>query len=155
MLAVMVLGAALQVAAPEVLPPALVSAPQQVASGVYLLPGDVPAARGPDGNTVVFRTGGGLVVVDTGRHVEHSDQILAFAREQRRSIRAIVNTHWHLDHSSGNRWIKAAFPGARVYTTNAIDRALTTFLARSLERARARQAANEGTPVEIEERALF
>jgi glyoxylase-like metal-dependent hydrolase (beta-lactamase superfamily II) len=96
-----------------------------------------------------------LVVVDTGRHVEHSDQILAFAREQRRSIRAIVNTHWHLDHSSGNRRIKAAFPGARVYTTNAIDRALTTFLARSLERARARQAANEGTPVEIEERALF
>lgn len=154
MLAGLMLGVALQAAATAP-PPVLVSPPVQIASGVTLLPGDVPAARGPDGNTVIFRAGGGLVVVDTGRHVEHSDQILAFARDQRRPIRAIVNTHWHLDHSSGNRRIKRVFPNARVYTTNAIDRALTTFLARSLERARARQTANEGTPVEIEERALF
>lgn len=155
MLAEMVLGVTLQAAAVEPLPPVLVSPPQQVAPGVYLLPGDVPAARGPDGNTVIFHAGGGLVVVDTGRHVEHSDQILAFARNARRPVRAIVNTHWHLDHSSGNRRIKAVFPNARVYTTNAVDRALTTFLARNLERARARQAAHEGAPVEVEERALF
>ncbi len=157
MLTAVILASVLQVAAEAPSPPVLVSPPQRIASGVYLLPGDVPASRGPDGNTVVFHVSGGLVVVDTGRHIEHSDQILAFARDNHRPVRAIINTHWHLDHSSGNRRIKAVFPGARVYTTNAIDRAAAPdgFLTRGLERARARQAANEGTPLEIEERRLF
>jgi glyoxylase-like metal-dependent hydrolase (beta-lactamase superfamily II) len=49
-----------------------------------------------------------------------------------------VNTHWHLDHSSGNGRIKAAHPKAPLYTTTAIDRALAPggFLARNLESAR-------------------
>lgn len=154
MLAGLVLAVALQAAAASP-PPVLVTPPQQIGPSVYLLPGDVPAERGPDGNTVIFRAGGGLVVVDTGRHVEHSDQILAFAHDAHRPIRAIINTHWHLDHSSGNRRIKAVFPQARVYTTNAVDRALVTFLARNAATARARQAAGLGSPVEIEERHGF
>lgn len=148
MLAQLLLAAALQAAVPAA--PA-----QQVARGVYVLPGDVPADRGPDGNTTIFRTAAGLVVVDTGRHVEHSDAILAFASAARRPVRAIINTHWHLDHSSGNRRIKAVFPHANIYTTNAVDRALHTFLARNLAAARARQAAGEGAPLEQQERAGF
>lgn len=57
---------------------------------------------------------------------------------KQRPIVAIVNTHWHLDRDvSGNRRVKAAYPGARLYTTRAIDRALADggFLARNLDAA--------------------
>jgi glyoxylase-like metal-dependent hydrolase (beta-lactamase superfamily II) len=113
--------------------------PATVAPGVDLLRGAILPQRGPDGNTIVFDAPGGLVVVDTGRHEWHSDAILEFARERGRPIAAILNTHWHLDHSSGNGRIKAAFPDAPVYATNAVDRVLAEggFLARNLESSKA------------------
>lgn len=98
--------------------------PQEIAPGVVLIPGAILPQRGPDGNTVIFHAPDGLVVVDTGRHVWHSDAILAYAERGQRPIAAVINTHWHLDHSSGNARIKARFPRTPVYTTNAIDRAL-------------------------------
>jgi glyoxylase-like metal-dependent hydrolase (beta-lactamase superfamily II) len=99
-----------------------------------MLPG-----RGPDGNTVVFDAPDGLVVIDTGRHDWHSDAILAFAKARNHPVAAILNTHWHLDHSSGNGRVRSAHPGAPVYATNAIDAALAEggFLARNLESSRA------------------
>jgi glyoxylase-like metal-dependent hydrolase (beta-lactamase superfamily II) len=110
------------------------SPPQDLAPGIELLRGAILPGRGPDGNTVVFDAPEGLVIIDTGRHDWHSDAILALARDRKRPIAAIVNTHWHLDHTSGNGRLKAAFPDARVYSTNAIDRALAEggFLARNL-----------------------
>jgi len=127
-----------QAAAAAVSPPATPPA-EIVAPGVELLRGAILPGRGPDGNTVVFDAPAGLVVIDTGRHDWHSDAILALARERKRPVAAIVNTHWHLDHSSGNGRIKAAFPDAPVYTTNAVDRVLAEggFLARNLESAQA------------------
>jgi glyoxylase-like metal-dependent hydrolase (beta-lactamase superfamily II) len=109
--------------------------PQEVAPGWFLIRGVPLPGRGPDGNTVVIDAPDGLIVIDTGRHTSHSDKILAFAKQRNRPVAAIVNTHWHLDHSSGNRRIKAVYPNARVYTTTAIDRALADggFLARSFE----------------------
>ena len=123
-----------QAAAATVSPPAA-QPPEAVAPGVVLLRGAILPQRGPDGNTVVFDAPGGLVVVDTGRHDWHSDAILKLARERKRPVAGILNTHWHLDHSSGNDRIKAAFPDAPVYATNAVDRALAEggFLARNLE----------------------
>lgn len=110
--------------------------PSELAPGVHLIASARVPDRGPDGNTIVFDGRDGLVVVDTGRHVWHSDAILSFARSRARPIAAIVNTHWHLDHSSGNGRLKAAFPRARVYATNAVDRALADggFLAREFAR---------------------
>ena len=61
----------------------------------------------------------GLIAIDTGRHVWQSDGILAFAKARKQPITVIVNTHWHLDHSSGNRRVKAVYPDAKVYTTPA------------------------------------
>ncbi|MBY0563289.1 MAG: MBL fold metallo-hydrolase [Hyphomonadaceae bacterium] len=128
-------------------------AAREVARGVYVLPGAVPVDRGLDGNTVILSGRAGLVVVDTGRHAWHSDAILAFAAAQRRPIVAIVNTHWHLDHTSGNRRITAVFPQARLYTTAAIDRALAPggFLERGLAGARAQLADPNTSALDREE----
>jgi glyoxylase-like metal-dependent hydrolase (beta-lactamase superfamily II) len=107
------------VAAPE---------PQLVAPGVWMIPGGIRPNRQPDGNSVIFEAPAGLVVVDTGRHAWHREAILSLARARKKDIVAIVNTHWHLDHVSGNPDLRAAYPGLRVYSSNAIDGALTGFL---------------------------
>jgi len=145
-------AAAAAISSPEAPPP-----PEAVAPGVELLRGAILAQRGPDGNTVVFEAPGGLVVVDTGRHEWHSDAILALARERKRPIVAILNTHWHLDHSSGNGRIKAAFPDAPVHTTNAVDRVLAEggFLARNLESSKAMLDDPKLTDTQKEEVRIF
>ena len=132
-------------------------AAREIAPGTFLLPGAVPADRGPDGNTVILAAPDGLIAIDTGRHPWHSDGILAFARSQGRPVAAIVNTHWHLDHSSGNRRIKAAYPQAKTYTTRAVDRALAPggFLVRNIDAARARLRDPNTSAVRREETELF
>jgi glyoxylase-like metal-dependent hydrolase (beta-lactamase superfamily II) len=111
--------------------PGVASAPQVLAAGVWMIPGGIRPDRQPDGNTVVFEAPAGLVVVDTGRHRWHRDAILSLASVQRKDIVAIINTHWHLDHVSGNPDLRTAYPGLHVYSSNAIDGALTGFLAAS------------------------
>ena len=105
---------------------------------VKIIPGAIPADRQPDGNTVVFEDEDGLIVVDTGRHFEHQGAILAYAYERKKPIAAIVNTHWHLDHSGGNAELRALYPNARIYTSNAVTEALDGFLAKGLANGRAR-----------------
>ena len=131
--------------------------PREIAVDTFLLPGAMLPERGPDGNTVVFAGPDGLVVVDTGRHPWHSDGILAFARARRRPIAAIVNTHWHLDHSSGNGRVKADHKAARVYATTAVDRVLAPegFLARNLAAAKTRADDATLSATRREETALF
>jgi glyoxylase-like metal-dependent hydrolase (beta-lactamase superfamily II) len=131
--------------------------PREIAAGTFLLPGAILPDRGPDGNTVVLAAPDGLIVVDTGRHAWHSDGILAFAAAQKRPVVAIVNTHWHLDHSSGNVRLKAAYPGAKVYTTRAVDAAIAPggFLARNVEAAKAKPPADTTPALQREERQIF
>jgi len=145
-------SAALAAAQPVTAPP-----PEQVAPGVTLLRGAMLPMRGPDGNTVVFDAPEGLIVVDTGRHDWHSDGILAFAAARKKPVVAIVNTHWHLDHASGNGRIKAVHPEARLYATAAVDRALADggFLARNLLAQRPRLDDPQVSDAEKEEIAIF
>ena len=151
-LAACCLPAAWAAAQPVTAPP-----PEQVAPGITLLRGAMLPMRGPDGNTVAFDAPDGLVVVDTGRHAWHSDGILAFAAARKQPIAAIVNTHWHLDHASGNGRIQAAHPGAQLYTTTAVDRALAEggFLARNLAAQRPRLDDPQVGAAEREEIAIF
>ncbi|HVE73219.1 MAG TPA: MBL fold metallo-hydrolase [Thermoanaerobaculia bacterium] len=87
--------------------PPLHAAPPHVIFGKF-----VPGSQ-PDGNSVVFATRDDLVIVDTGRHRAHTQQILDYARGKK--IAAIVNTHWHLDHIGGN----ALFGDVPVYASGA------------------------------------
>ena len=65
---------------------------------------------------------------DTGRHPEHAQAILDYAKARHRPIAAIVNSHWHLDHTTGNWDIRQAYPHVEVYASNALEGALATFL---------------------------
>jgi glyoxylase-like metal-dependent hydrolase (beta-lactamase superfamily II) len=152
--AVLALAGFVQAAAPA---PPVAPPPREIAPQTWLLPGAMLPGRGPDGNTVVLRGPDGLVVVDTGRHTWHSDGILAFARAQQAPVQAIVNTHWHLDHASGNGRLKAAHPQAKVYTTRAVDRALGPdgFLTRNAATARNQALPATAPATQREEVAIF
>lgn len=113
--------------------------------GWHLVPGqtDPQGRKGPDGNSIFLDAPQGLILVDTGRHPEHSAALLAYARQRGRPIAAIFNTHWHLDHSTGNTEIRAAFPHAPLYASNAIEGALTGFLPNSRRGAQQALAAGQ------------
>lgn len=123
---------------------------QVVTKGVWLIPGGIRPKRQPDGNTVIFDAAPGLVVMDTGRHTWHRQAILDFARGRNENIVGIVNSHWHLDHVSGNPELKRAYPGARVYASRAIDDALKGFLANSINDGR-QYLASANVPPETAE----
>jgi glyoxylase-like metal-dependent hydrolase (beta-lactamase superfamily II) len=99
-----------------------------IAPGVEVIFGTLPEGRQPDGNSVIFTTPGGLIVMDTGRHAEHTQQILDFAARAERPIVAIINSHWHLDHIGGNSRIRTAFPNAHIYASTALRGAMQGFL---------------------------
>lgn len=100
-----------------------------LAPGVDLIPGKFVAGPQPDGNTVVFSGGEGLVVFDTGRHPEHTQAIIDFAHSEKKPVAAIVNSHWHLDHVGGNVLLRKTYPDVRVYASAAIEDAMHGFLA--------------------------
>jgi glyoxylase-like metal-dependent hydrolase (beta-lactamase superfamily II) len=119
------------------------AAAAQPSQSWHLIEGTLEPNRGPDGNSVFLDAPEGLILVDTGRHPAHRDRLLAYARERGRPVIGIVNTHWHLDHSTGNAEIRAAYPAAPVYASNAIEGALAGFLRQSRETVERRLAAGE------------
>ena len=101
----------------------------EILPGVHLVRGNFTPGTQPDGNSVIFTAPEGLVVVDTGRHPAHTQQIVDFAKSSKKPVRAVVNTHWHLDHIGGNVILRREFPEARVYASGALGEALKGFLA--------------------------
>ena len=101
----------------------------------HLIRGAVPLDKGPDGNSIVLDAPEGLIVVDTGRHPEHTHAILDYARQRGRPIAAIVNSHWHLDHTTGNWDIRRAYPEAKVYASGGLEGAIAGFFPASRKRA--------------------
>jgi len=116
------------------------ASPAQAETPYVFQPGHIDLDRGPDGNTVILDAPDGLIVVDTGRHAEHSRAILDYAKASGRPIAAIVNSHWHLDHTTGNQDVLAAFPEAELIASNAAAGALSGFLAQAPDNARKRIA---------------
>jgi len=116
-----------------------------------VIAGAFPPDRGPDGNSVVLRAPRGLIVVDTGRHPAHQDKLLAFAHEAGAPIAAIVNTHWHLDHTGGNARLRAVYPGAEIVATRAVEGALVGFFPNGRAQGDALIASGKATPQQIED----
>lgn len=132
---------------------ACLASPAAAESAPYILQrGHVDLEIGPDGNTVILDAPEGLVVIDTGRHAAHAQAILDHATSAGKPVVAVVNTHWHLDHTTGNRDILAAWPQARLLATRAVEGALTGFLAPSFGNAR-RRGEDANLPAEVRARA--
>lgn len=125
----------------------LVSA-SAAAAPYHLIPGAVPLDSGPDGNTIILDASKGLIVFDTGRHPEHAQAILDYAKARHRPIAAVVNSHWHLDHTTGNWDIRQAYPQVQVYASNALEGALATFLKDSRAQT-AQMLADPKTPAAV------
>jgi glyoxylase-like metal-dependent hydrolase (beta-lactamase superfamily II) len=117
--------------------------PRGDAASWHLVPGGFEPGRSPDGNSVFLEAPEGLILFDTGRHPEHQAKLIAYARERGRPIAAIVNSHWHLDHSGGNAEIRAAYPGVPLYASTAVDGALTGFFPGSRAEAQAFLASGQ------------
>lgn len=117
-----------------------VPAPRTYAHGIggatFLVGGRFAPGRSPDGNSVILYGPEGSIVIDTGRGAEHLTAIRQGLSGLGFPLVAIINTHWHLDHVSGNPALRAAHPKVKVYGTSAIDDALAGFLAQSAESSR-------------------
>lgn len=100
-----------------------------IAQDIYVEQGAFPRDSQPDGNSVLIVAGGALVVVDTGRHVDHTKKLIEFASARSLPIAAVLNTHWHLDHVGGNFLLRQRIPSLKIYATDALTDALPGFLA--------------------------
>lgn len=128
--------------------------PLAIAPGVAMIAGSSEPGRQPDGNSILIDAPDGLILVDTGRHREHQDAILAFARTRGKPIAALFNTHWHLDHSGGNAEIRAAYSHAPLYASTAVEGALRGFLPKSRAGAEAYLKSGEASAGIREDMAL-
>jgi glyoxylase-like metal-dependent hydrolase (beta-lactamase superfamily II) len=112
----------------------------------HVILGQAGEGKGPDGNSIFIDAPRGLILVDTGRHPEHRDKLLAYAKNRGRPIVAIVNTHWHYDHTTGNREILAAYPRAEVIASRAVDgRLYKDFIAESRRNTKEYLASGKAT----------
>jgi glyoxylase-like metal-dependent hydrolase (beta-lactamase superfamily II) len=126
--------------------------PAAVASGAHLIRGSLAQGRQPDGNTVVLEGKGGLIVFDTGRHAAHTQKIIDYAHVRNEPVVAIFNSHWHLDHISGNLMLHDLWPKAAVYSNDAaLTEALSGFLARNADSARKTIAEGKLDPATVAE----
>lgn len=125
--------------------PPMADAPNFDRAAIDVIRGTFAPGRQPDGNTVIFSGSDGLIVFDTGRHSAHTQKIIDLAKARRQPVAAIINSHWHLDHISGNIPLRALWPNAAVYSNDeALTEALGSFLQRGLE-ANRRMLADPAT----------
>jgi glyoxylase-like metal-dependent hydrolase (beta-lactamase superfamily II) len=94
---------------------------------ILLVPGQLSRDRSPDGNSVLIRAPEGWIWVDSGRGGEHTDEVLRRIAESGTPLRAVINTHWHLDHIGGNADVRREWPDAAILAHPALDGALAGF----------------------------
>lgn len=102
---------------------------REIGPGVSMIPGQFTRGRQPDGNSIVLLGTEGTIIIDTGRHREHTQRVLNVATRNGKKPVAVINTHWHLDHVGGNVVVRHAFPKATIYASGALANARKGFLA--------------------------
>jgi hypothetical protein len=61
------------------------------AKAYTFIEGKVPQDAQPDGNSILIEGPAEMLVIDTGRHPEHTDKIIAAAKARNKPITAIIN----------------------------------------------------------------
>ena len=111
--------------------PAQAPAPaaREIAPGVSLVPGQFTRGKQPDGNSIVLHGSEGTIIIDTGRHAEHAQRVIAAATRSGKGPVAVINTHWHLDHIAGNALVRQRYPKAVILASGTLADARKGFLA--------------------------
>jgi len=122
-----------QARAPGAAAPSRVADIQPLAEGVWWLPGRFERDRQPDGNSVLLQGQDGLVLIDSGRHAEHTRALIDWAQARGQPIRVVLNTHWHLDHLGGNVLLREAVPGLRALASAAVREAVAVRMPRTAD----------------------
>lgn len=87
---------------------------EELAPGVHLLRQREAFHVQPRGNVVVVEQSAGVVLIDSGGTPAGAEEVIAFVRgETRKSVTAIVLTHWHGDHVLGAERLQQEWPQAR------------------------------------------
>lgn len=102
---------------------------QTLAPGVLLIPGGFEPGSQPDGNSLLLEGPSSWLVIDSGRHVDHTRALADRIKSSGLPLAVLVNTHWHLDHTGGNALLRREFPGLRVLASGAFEAAERGFLA--------------------------
>lgn len=102
---------------------------EEIGPGVSFIRGQFTRGVQPDGNSLVLHSPEGTVVIDTGRHREHTHRVMRVATRDGKLPVAVINTHWHLDHVGGNPKFRDRYPKATIYASDAINAARKGFLA--------------------------
>ncbi len=98
------------------LPDRLIQARQMAASAKITtqnLRGNVSVLLGSGGNIAVLPAKEGLLLVDSGMSTSRPRIAESLAAISPGPIRILVNTHWHYDHTDGNKWMHST--GANIW----------------------------------------
>ena len=89
---------------------------------VRTLRGNLSVLEGSGGNIAVLHGSAGKLLVDAG--MSKANVLAALEGIGPGSVRYVVNTHWHYDHTDGNAWMHEA--GARIVAHENTRRRLST-----------------------------
>src|SRR5687767_4641122 len=107
----------------------------KVADGIHAFIAPEPLTGVVNGNSTVIIGDNGVVVVDTGQFPTLAERQIAEIRKLTdKPVRAIINTHWHWDHSLGNAAYRDAFPGASIISTPFTREFIATYTPGFLQR---------------------
>ncbi len=88
---------------------------QKLGNGVYAIRHADVGGASPQGNTLVVIGGNEVLVVDTTQTpADAREDIAQIKHWTDKPVRYVVNTHWHEDHTRGNRAYVDAFPGLQI-----------------------------------------
>jgi cyclase len=87
----------------------------KVADGVFVIRHPDAPDQFPQGNTTVVIGKKAVLVVDSCYLPSSArEDIAQIRRWTKKPVRFLLNTHWHFDHTLGNKQYAAAFPGLTV-----------------------------------------
>lgn len=122
----------------------------RLAEGIYLFRAPSDLDRWTATNSVVIVNEDDVTVFDSNTRSGTARMVIAEIRRlTNKPVRTLINSHWHMDHWSGNDEYVTAFPGLRIIATEEtrdyMKRMSSGFFADSLHAgaARARTALDE------------
>jgi glyoxylase-like metal-dependent hydrolase (beta-lactamase superfamily II) len=89
-------------------------APTEVAPGIFAFTPNNTTDGLPDGNATVIIGSKAVLVVDAPSVRLSREHLRWIQSKTSLPVRYVVNTHWHLDHMSGNQVYADQFPGVEI-----------------------------------------